>query len=50
MIIDIKRRAIAINSLVEGFSLKKKIDMRSAIINSICPTARTGATALEEKA
>ena len=41
---------IAINSLKEGFSLKKKKDINKAITNSICPTALTGATALAEKA
>ena len=41
---------IAINSFCVGFSRKKKKEMPRTNSNSICPTARTGATAYSENA
>ena len=49
-IIDVISKDIANSSFKDGLSLKKKIEINNAIINSICPKALTGATALAEKA
>ena len=50
MIIDTARRVIAKTSFLLGRSLKKKNEIPSAIRSSTWPKARTGATALAEKA
>lgn len=43
-------KKIAKISLTVGFSLKNKIEIKSAITSSIWPKALTGATALAENA
>ena len=48
--IDTANKIIAINSVCVGLSRKKKKEMPKTNNNSICPTARTGATAYSENA
>ena len=49
MIEEINKKIAKISFSV-GLSLKKNTDIKSAITNSICPRALTGATALAENA